>query len=127
MAGEGINGQKDYVEQQEQAADPYAESSTKKEPANRVAPKKDEEDEPHIKKVAMKVLQNKRKSSLASVPVLPALTHRARRRIQKESAVVSLPIVVAGDPESQRPNQNQQRRGQRPPPVVRINERGVKR
>jgi len=68
VAGEGINGQKDYVEQQDQAADPYAESSTKKEPAKRVAPKKkDEEDEPHIKKVAMKVLQNKRKSSLASV------------------------------------------------------------
>jgi hypothetical protein len=127
MAGQGIHTQKDYVAQQDQGADSYSDSSVKKESTERVTPKKDEEDEPYIQKIAMEILQNKRKRSLAPITVLPAFADAARGWIEKKGAVVSLPIVIAGDPESQRPDQNQQRRRERPPPMMGVNERRIKR
>jgi len=123
MAGEGIYSQKGYVEKQNQGSDSYSDLSVKKESTERVAPKKEEEDEPHVQKVAMEVLQDKRKPSLAPVAVLPALADSTGGRIEEESPVVSLPVVVARNPESQRPNQNQQRRRERPPAMMGINQR----
>src|SRR3984893_10040595 len=74
----------------------------------------------------MQVLKNKRKRSLSSVAVFPAFADAAARRIQEKSPVVSLAIVVARDPKAQRPNQNQERRRERPPPMMRINQRRIK-
>jgi hypothetical protein len=48
VAGERIRGQKGYVEKQNQGSDSYSDSSVKEESAERVAPKKDEENEPHV-------------------------------------------------------------------------------
>ena len=48
----------------------------------------------------MEVLQNERKASLAAVTPLYPLRYRASRRVQKERAIVRLPIVVAGRAES---------------------------
>jgi hypothetical protein len=107
MAGQGISRQQDYVEQQNESADPDPDSSIEKESPERVPPKKDEEDEPYIQKVAMEVLQNKRKCGLTSIAVLPVLADGAGGWIEKKSPVVGFSVVVAGDPESQRPNQDQ--------------------
>jgi hypothetical protein len=107
MAGQGVSRQQDDVKQQDESADSYSNSSVKNESAQRVAPKKEEEDEPHIQKVAMEILQNKWKPSLAPVTMLPALTDSTGGRIEEESPVVSLPVVVARNPKPQRPNQNQ--------------------
>jgi hypothetical protein len=104
MAGQGIHGQEDYVAEQHHGADPHSDSSVKEESAERVTPKKDEEDEPDIQKVAMEILQNKRKGSLAPITVLPVLADGAGGWIEKKSPVVSFPVVVTGDSESQRPN-----------------------
>ena len=43
------------------------------------------------------------------------LGHGARRRAEPERAVVGLAVVVAGHPEAQREDQDDQRRGERPP------------
>src|SRR5207302_3972543 len=113
VAGQGISRQQDDIEQQDESADADSDASTKKESAKRVAPKKDEEEEPYIQKVAMEVLQNKRKRGLAPVTMLLVLADCTGGWVEKKSPVVSLPIVVASDPEAQRPNQNQQRRRER--------------
>jgi hypothetical protein len=107
VAGERIRGQKGYVEKQNQGSDAYSDSSVKEQSAERVAPKKDEENEPHVQKISMEVLQNKGKRILASIVGFTALADCASGRVKKKSAVVSLSVVVTGDPESQRPNQNQ--------------------
>src|SRR5438132_13259568 len=75
----------------------------------------------------MQVLKNKRKCSLAPVAVFAALTNGTGGRIEEKSPVVSLSIVVARDPKAQRPNQNQERRRERPPPMMRVNQRRIKR
>jgi hypothetical protein len=100
MAGESIHSQKDDVEKQHQSPDSHADSAIKKEGAERISPKKNEEDEANVQKVAVEVLQNKRKRSLTPITVLSAFADGARGRIKKESAIVSLPIVIARDPES---------------------------
>ena len=127
VAGQGVNRQQDYVEQQDKSADPHSDSSIKKESAEGVTPKKDKEDEPYVQKVAMEILQNERKRGLAPIAVLPEFADCARGRIEKKGPVVSLPVVVTGDPESQRENQNQQRWRERPPSMMGIDERRIKR
>src|ERR1700730_8807190 len=74
----------------------------------------------------MQVLKNKRKRSLSSVAVFAAFADAAGRRIQEKSPVVSLAIVVARNPKAQRPNQNQERRRERPPPMMRVYQRRIK-
>src|ERR1700674_1656253 len=74
----------------------------------------------------MEILQDKWKRGLTFIVAIIALADGAGGRIKKKSPVVSLSIVVAGDPESQRPNQNQQRRRERPPAMMRVNERRIK-
>ena len=49
----------------------------------------------------MQVLQNKRKRSLTPVTVFAAFADRTSRRIEEKSPVVSLSIVVAGNPKAQ--------------------------
>jgi hypothetical protein len=107
VAGQGIHSQKSYVEKQNQGSDSHPDLSVKKESTERIAPQENEEDESYIQEVAMEVLKNKRKRSLASVTVLTAFADRTGWRVEEKSPVVSLSIVIAGDPKSQRPNQNQ--------------------
>src|ERR1700692_1582890 len=75
----------------------------------------------------MEVLKNKRKSSLASIAAFASFADGAGGWIEKKSPVVGLPVVVARDPETQRPNQNQQRRRERPPAMMGVDERRVER
>ena len=85
VAGQGISRQQNYVEQQDESAQPQSDSSIKKEGPECITPKKDEEDEPHIQKVAMEVLQNQRKRSLSLIAALAVLTDGARGWIEKKA------------------------------------------
>ena len=107
MARQRIDCEQYYVEQQDKGADAYAESSAKKEAADGIPPEKNEEDEPRIKKIAVQILKNKREFRFASVAPLPRFADSAGRRVEKESPIVSLAVVVSGDPESEGENQYQ--------------------
>src|SRR5208337_5329680 len=75
-----------------------------------------------VEEIPVRVLQNKRKRRLATVRTL-VLSHGTSRRIQKERSVVRFAVVVARRAEPQRPAQNQQCRGPRPPVVPGIDQR----
>jgi hypothetical protein len=124
---QGIKREKGDVEEQNQGADSYSHVSVKKESVECVVPQKNEEDESCIQKVAMQVLKNEGKRSLSSVAVFAAFANRTGGRIKEESPVVSLSIVVARNPKAQGPNQNQERRRERPPAMMRVKQRRIKR
>jgi hypothetical protein len=125
VAGQGINRKKDHIEEQNKGANSYSHPPVKKESVERVVPQKEEEDESHIQEVAVQVLKNKRKRSLSSVTVFAAFANGTGGRIEKKSPIVGLSIVVARYPKTQRPNQNQERRRERPPAMVRVNQRRI--
>src|SRR4051812_16217542 len=85
---------------------------------DRVVPEEAQEYQCKKKCVAMQVLQDERKSSLALVAVTPPFVNRTRRRIKKERPVVGLAVVVAGGAEAQRPAQDEQRRRKFPPAMA---------
>ena len=126
VARQRINRKQNHIQEQNHCANSYSHVSVKKESVKRVAPKENEEDEAHIKEEAMQILKNKGKHSLSSVAAFSAFTYGTGRRIEKESTVVSFPVVVARDAKAQRPNQNQQCRREWPPPMVRVNQRRIK-
>src|ERR1700704_7142171 len=75
----------------------------------------------------MQILKNEREFRFSLVASFARLTDGACGRIEKEGPVVRLTVVVTRNPESQRESQNQNRRGKRPPTMMGINERGIKR
>src|SRR5437016_12693264 len=81
----------------------------------RVVPENDQKDDRDIKKIAMEILQDKRKARFANVAIRMRLANGASGRIQKEGAVISFAIVIAGRAKTERRPQNQHRRRQRPP------------
>jgi len=85
VAGQSINRQQNYVEKQNQGADSHSDASVKEERAERVTPEKDEEDARRIQKVAMEVLQNKWKRSLAPVVMPLGLADRTRGGSRKKA------------------------------------------
>ena len=107
VARQGVNRQQDYVEQEDESTGSQSDSSVKKESAERVAPKKKKEDEPNIQKITMEDLKNKRECGFAPIAVFSALADGASGRIEKKSPIVRLSVVIARDPKSQRPNQDQ--------------------
>ena len=72
------------------------------------------EDHRDVPEPAVDVLQDQREPGLAGV-ALVRLGDGAGRRRQPERPVVGLAVVVAGQPEAQREDQDHQRRRQRPP------------
>src|SRR5437588_11482464 len=81
----------------------------------RVVPEDDQKDDCDIKKIAMEILQNERKARLPTVTMRMRLADRASRWIEKERAVISFAIVIAGGAKPERRPQNQDSRRQRPP------------
>ena len=75
--------------------------SIKPESVNSVVPEDDQKDKREVEKVAMKVLENKRKACFAAVVMWSGLTHSARRRIEKKGTVISFAVVVASRPEAE--------------------------
>src|SRR5215472_12495777 len=89
-----------------------------------VIPEETYKDKGKIQRVAVQVLQNEREAGLAAVVAL-LFAHGARGRIEQRRPVQSFAVVVAGSPEAERASQNQKCRRQRPPVVMRIDERRV--
>src|SRR5215475_1414078 len=102
MAGECVQSEQDNIDQQDKRAHPNSKPILKKESANCIPPKEHKIEKREIKKPAVKILQDKRKRSLAAVAPLACFAHRASRRVQKERTIVGLPIVVAGRTKPQR-------------------------
>src|SRR5712692_9924728 len=83
--------------------------------SDRVVPENEEKDDGDVKKITMQVLQDEGKTGFAAIAMRVRLAHRASGRIKKESAIVSLAVVVAGGAKTERCPQDQNRRRQRPP------------
>src|ERR1700722_6831806 len=127
MARQGVNGKQDDVEQKNQAAHANAKLPVEEKTFDRVVPQKNQENNREIKKIAVHILQNKRKRRFAAIFAAGGLAHGARGRIEKKCAIVRFAVVVAGGAKSQRPRQHQKRGRKRPPVMLRIDERGIKR
>src|ERR1700686_3045646 len=127
MAGQRIDGKQDNVDQQNQAADADAKLPVEKETLDRVVPQENQEKNREIKKIAMHILQNKWKGRFAAIFAIGGLAHGARGRIEKKCAIVSFAVVVTGGAKSQGTRQHQKRGRERPPMMLRIDERGIKR
>src|SRR5216683_966555 len=108
MAAECIAAHQNRVSGQDQSSDADAESVLKPHGLPGVVSQKHDENQCEIEKVAMYVLKDKRKGSLAEI-FLAGLAHRARWWIGPKRFVVCAAIVVAGDPESARRPQHQHR------------------
>src|SRR5438874_1862172 len=94
--------------------------------ANGVTPEKSEENHRDIEKIAMQILQDEGKCRLAAIRSA-ALADHTGRGVEKERAIIGLPVVVAGHAESQRAAQNQQRGRKQPPMVMGVDQRRIKR
>src|ERR1700680_92287 len=127
MAGQGVNGKQDNVDQENQAADANAKLPVEKETLDRVVPQENQEKNREIKKIAMHILQNKWKSRFATIFAVGGLAHSARRRIEKKCAIVRFTVVVTRGAKYQGTRQHQKRGRERPPVMLRIDERGIKR
>src|ERR1700682_298925 len=125
MAGKSVKRKTNDVDQHDDRTQPDAEMSAPVEGQDHVIPKEGQEQHREIKEIAMEVLQDKRERRLALVTFVSAIAHRARRRIQKERAVVSLAVVVAGGAKARRTAEYQKCRRQprRQPAVMGINQR----
>ena len=66
----------------------------------------DDEDEREVQGVAVDVLDDEREPALAEI-LLARLTDRAARRVGPERLVVGAAVVVAGEPEAQREDQDE--------------------
>src|SRR5262245_29530183 len=109
MAGKGVKGQQRDVDDEHERAHTNKEMSFKPESLDRVIPKEAEKHDGGIEKVAMHVLQDERKASLAAIVAPCRFAYGAGRRIEKERPIVSLAVVVAGHAKTQRENQDEQR------------------
>src|ERR1700676_3053331 len=109
MARQRVNGKQDNVEQQNQAADANAKLSVEEETIDRVMPQKNQEKNREIKKIAMHILQNKRKGGFAAIFAVGRFANGTRGRIEKKCAVIGFAVVVTGGAKSQRTHQHQKR------------------
>src|SRR5436309_2394547 len=117
MTAEGIAGEQSRIDQQDVAADTDAEPAIADERAEGVGVQNDDERDGEVQRIAVQVLDDQ-ETGLSPVSPAPDADDGARRRRREERAIVSLAIVVAGRPEREREDQDQEggRRGQEPGP-----------
>src|SRR5258708_10564272 len=108
MAAECVTAQENRVSGQDQSSYADAKSVLKPHGLPGVVSQKHDENQCEVEEVAMYVLKDKRKGSLAEI-FLAGLAHRAGWRIGPKRLVVCAAIVVAGDSESTRRPQDQHR------------------
>src|ERR1700704_5830610 len=115
MAGKQIHRKQHNVHQQNQCANADAKMQLligpqEPEGSDGVIPEEAQEDDGAIKKIAMEILQDKRKTGFAAIVSMCRLAHGAARRVQEERAIVSLAIVIAGHAEAEGKSQNEEGR-----------------
>ena len=111
MTRESVKGEKANVDEHDHDAEADAEFAAEAESFENVIPKKAEEEDGEIEKIAMNVLQDEGKRSFATIVFAEAgFAHSTGGRVEKESAIVSLPVVITGQPEATRCPENKKRR-----------------
>src|SRR5260370_19177033 len=108
MTPECIAARENRVSGQDQSSDADAKSVFKPHSLPGVMSQKHDEDQCEVEEVAVYVLKDKRKGSLAEI-FLARFAHRAGWWIGPKRFVVCAAIVVAGDTESTRRPQHQHR------------------
>ncbi len=73
-----------------------------------VVPKKDDEDERDVEKIAVKILENEREARLAVIFAIARFADSAARWVEKEGTVVGLAVVVARQTKAERTTENQE-------------------
>src|SRR6266478_1174223 len=122
VAGKSVKRKKEDIDRQDDRANPDAEMAVEEERTNGVVPKKNDEQNREIEKIAMDILQDKGKRGLAAILAAREFANRAGRGIKKESSVIGFAIVVARSTKAERPGEDQERGRQFPPAVFRIDE-----
>src|SRR5207244_1761726 len=124
--GKRVKAKQNHGNEQNQRAHTDSYGAIEEEGANGVTPEKSEENHRDIEKIAMQILQDEGKCRLAAIRSA-ALADHTGRGVEKERAIIGLPVVVAGHAESQRAAQNQQRGRKQPPMVMGVDQRRIKR
>src|SRR5687767_6469181 len=110
MTGECVSGEQNRIDRQHDRARGDPELSPGPERFPDVVPEKEKHQQRYVQKIAMKVLEDEREGRLAAIVSTPPLRDRASGRMQREGSVVRLAVVVAGETESTRCPENQDRR-----------------
>src|ERR1035437_8705378 len=123
MAAEGIAGQEDDIHQHYCGSQAKAEMTVVGKRPERVDPEHHHEPHRQVHEAAVQVIQHKRQLALTSVPSpaaggrqgrqLRGLALGATGRVVEERAVVGLAVVVAGGPEPQRDEEDEEGWGDR--------------
>ena len=103
---------------------PMPNPSGKSKARNRVPQEQDREREDQVEEQPVDVLEDEREAALALVAA-PGVRYRAGRRRPEERPVVGLPVVVAGEPETERERAGPASAGDRVEPVPEERHRGV--
>src|SRR5205807_4191522 len=99
MAGEQIQGQQNNIDQENERTHGHVKMALIPESLNCVFPEKNNEDDGKVEKIAMQILQDKRKLRFAAILPACGLAHRAARWIGEKRAIVGLAVVIAGHAE----------------------------
>src|SRR5882724_9196837 len=123
MAGKRVERKERNVDRQDQRADTNPKMALEKESADGVVPKKNDEQNREIEKIAMDVLEDERKSGFPAIVATKWFTDGTSGRIEEKRAVVGFAVIVAGSAKTEGPGENQKGRREGPPMVSRVEER----
>src|SRR5580693_3888885 len=127
MAGKRVEREQDDVCGQDKCADADAKVAVEVEGDDGVVPEKQDEHDRQVKKIAVNILQDKRKLRFPLILAIGRFTHSACRRIEKKRAVVSFAVVIARSAKPERSREDEQCRRKFPPMMQRIDQRRIKR
>src|SRR2546427_8443046 len=97
---ERVAGEQRAVYRQNQRADRDAKCSCRPQCAPHVVPEKKQNDQREVQQIAMQVLQDQRKCSLAAIIAPRSFGDSAAWRMECERTVVRLAVVVTGQTKS---------------------------
>jgi len=126
MARKSVERKKNDVEGEDERADSDAKVSVEKERADRVKPEETDKENCEIKKIAMDILQDERKSCFAAIVAACRFTYGAGWRIEEKGPVKGLAVVVTSGAKAEGAGKDQERRREWPPVMQGINERRIK-
>src|SRR6266481_1125887 len=123
MTGKRVERKERNVDRQDERADTNSEMALEKERADGVVPKKNDEQNREIEKVAMDILEDERKRGFPAIIAAGRLANGTSGRIEEKRAVVRFAVIVAGRAKAERSSENQQCRREWPPVMLRVDQR----
>ena len=100
VAGKSVKRKKEDIDRQDDRANPDAEMTVEEERTNGVVPKKNDEQNREIEKIAMDILQDKGKRGLPAILAVRRFPDGASGGIEEKRAVVGFAVVVTRGTES---------------------------